>query len=195
MADSGQIRRARLSLVLVIALVLGFTLAPKSESLSSIQGQEKQAADVEKGGKSSEYTLWMSPLGLLAPTRSSLSLDKGSSGDSVTITSAKVGDLQWMLLPLTVPSNVKIKKVIVCYKVSNERSFLKQVRLTEERIPPTATVMHDDGVELKSTTGDCYESQVGSLKARGALTLALRLNITDVGDSISLGAIGLVVEP
>jgi hypothetical protein len=196
MADPQQSGWATLSILVVAAgLVLGATIAPVRDYLPGAQAQEKQPLAHEKGGKGSAYTLWISALGILAPTGSSLSLEKGRSGDTVTITCGKVGDLQWVLLPLTVPSNVKIKKVIVCYRVSNERSYLKQVRLSEERIPPTATVMHDDGTDLKSTTGACYESRVNSLQVGGALTLALRLNFTNLADSISVGAIGLVVEP
>ena len=62
-------------------------------------------------------------------------------------------------------------------------------------MPDYLFLMHDDAADLKSTAGACYESLVNSLQARGALTLALRLNFTDLTDSISLGAIGLVVEP
>jgi len=196
MTDLARNRGATFFLLVVAAgLGLGVSIAPERGYLPGAQGEEKQPPAKDKADKGGEYTLWTSALGLLAPTDSSLSLEKGRVGNTVVITSAKVGDLQWVLLPLTVPSNVKIKKVIVCYRVSNERSHLKCVRLTVERIPPTATVQHDDGADLKSTTGACYESRVNSLQVGGALNLALRLNFTNLADSVSVGAIGLVVEP
>jgi hypothetical protein len=82
------------------------------------------------------------------------------SGNTAKGRAAKVGDLLWVHLPVAVPSNVRIKKVVVYYRVSNERSYISQVRLKEEQIPPTALVLHDDGVALKSTKGASYESRL-----------------------------------
>jgi hypothetical protein len=161
---------------------------PKADALRphEAEGSRESPAD---------YTLWTSAFGFIAPAHSALSIERGFSGNTIRITSSRVGDLQWIDLPLSIPSNVSIQKVIVCYQLSNARSFISQVRLSEEREPPGAVVRHDDGTDLKSTTAVCYESHVKSLKPKGAITLSLRLNFMDSADHIDIGAIGLLLRP
>jgi hypothetical protein len=117
------------------------------------------------------------------------------SGDEQHVTSDKVGDLQWVDLPLQLPNSAKIKRVITCYKVDAPTSFISQVRLTTSTVPPTATVVYDDPTDLTSTVGACrYGTSVSPIPINGEFTLALRLNFGSTQEAIDLGAIGIVYQ-
>jgi hypothetical protein len=144
-----------------------------------------------------DHTVWYSPLAMIADENgsgsSNLSLSRGSVGNTLRVTTSAVGDLQWLSLPLLVQDNLLIKAVKVCYDLSNESSYISQVRLAEETVPPSALVQHDDGTDLTSTDPVCIESAVGNYQPTGAVTLSLRLNFADTAHRIDIGAIGLVV--
>ena len=71
--------------------------------------------------------------------------------------------------------------------------LLSQIRLTEMKTPDQATVIHDDGTDLQSTSPVCYTSNVGGVVASPgtAVTLALRLDFQNTTDEIILGAVGV----
>jgi len=145
-----------------------------------------------------DHTIWIGPLNFVvsegAPGWETLSIRRGFSGNTIRVMSTVPGDLKWISLPLPIPTNLKIKKVTVCYEVSDPlSSFISQVRLSEEKEPPTATVVHDDPTDLKMTGPTCYESIVGSLRPQGAITLSLRMNFGDASDHIDIGAIGVLL--
>ena len=142
------------------------------------------------GTKESANIIWFSPL-QFQPDKN-LTIKKYA--DSIHIYTTNPGDLQWIDLPLVLPSNVKIKKVMLYYKLSNSKSFISQVRLTETTKPSTALVKHDDGTDLTSTTATHYYSHVGALQPNGAITLCLRLNFADVSDRIEIGGIGIFID-
>jgi hypothetical protein len=155
------------------------------------QGPPGEAAVVE------DYTVWYSPLAMIADETgsgsSNLALSRGAFGNTLRVTTSAAGDLQWLSLPLLVQDNLVIKAVKVCYDLSDASSFISQVRLAEETVPPSATVQHDDGTDLTSPDPVCIESAVGSYHPAGAVTLSLRLNFANTAHRIDIGAIGLVV--
>jgi hypothetical protein len=114
---------------------------------------------------------------------------------SVDVTCTTPGDLQWVEMGLSLPEEVRISEVVICYSISNVRSFISQVRLVEMTTPDHATVLHDDGTDLTSTIPVCYTSVVRGIRTTGAIALALRLNFQDTADTISLGAVGVRFEP
>jgi hypothetical protein len=117
------------------------------------------------------------------------------SGDEQHVTTDKVGDLQWVMLPLQLPNSAKIKRVITCYKLDAATSYISQVRLATSTVPPTATVMYDDGTDLTSTTGVCrYGTTVSPIPVNGEFTLSLRLNFGSTSEAIDIGAIGIVYQ-
>jgi hypothetical protein len=144
-----------------------------------------------------DRTVWISPLNFVVsegtPDWEALSISRGFSGNTIRLKSERTGDLRWIALPLTIPTDLKIKKLIVCYQVLNSRSFISQIRLSEQKEPPSATVIHDDPTDLTSTTPACYESNVGGLQSQKAITLGLRLNFGDASDHIDIGAIGVLL--
>ncbi|MAS37014.1 MAG: hypothetical protein CL610_23645 [Anaerolineaceae bacterium] len=155
------------------------------------QGEPGEAAPIE------DFTLWYSALSMIAEENTSgltrLVLNRGGMGNTLRVTTTLAGDLQWLSLPLVVPDDRNIKSVIVCYQLSNADSYISQVRLSEETVPPSATVIHDDGADLTSTDGECAESDVTDFQPDGGMTLSLRLNFADTTSAIDIGAIGLVL--
>jgi hypothetical protein len=137
------------------------------------------------------YNIWHSP-SLFQTNNTHLSIN--GYGNSIFIKTTQPGDLQWIYLPLILPSNVKIKHIVLYYRLSNSSSFISQVRLTETTKPLTNYVKHDDGTDLKSTTATYYCSHVGALQPKGGMALHLRLNFAGVSDQIEIGGIGICVE-
>jgi len=103
------------------------------------------------------------------------------------------GDLKWIYMDLPLPLGAKIEAVNLCYQVSNPRSFISQIRLTEMSTPDTAYVRHDDPTDLTSTRPACYMSKVGGggFVPKSAVMLQLRLNFQDPTDKITLGGLSI----
>jgi hypothetical protein len=139
-----------------------------------------------------DTTYWTSAVGAIA-TDTTLNLVRGAFGNTLEVACTSIGDLKWIALPFLLPADRVIKKVLVCYQLSNARSFISQVRLTKETLPPSAVVQHDDPTDLTSTIPALYESAVGNVATDGAITLELRLNFTNTADKVSIGAIGIVL--
>lgn len=141
--------------------------------------------------------LWVSPLAFVPGQNIAggvLTLST-PSGDEQHVTTNKVGDLQWIDLPLQLSNTMKIRRVITCYKVDAPTSFISQVRLATSTVPPTATVMYDDPTDLVSTSGQCrYGMTVAPIPVNGEFTLSLRLNFGSTNEAIDLGAIGIVYQ-
>jgi len=122
-----------------------------------------------------------------------LQLSRGAFGATLRVTTTRTGDLQWLSLPLAVPGNLSIKSITVCYELSHASSYISQVRLVQESVPPSALIVHDDPTDLTSTDPVCVESAVNNHQPQGAMTLSLRLNYADTAHHIDIGAIGLVL--
>ncbi len=158
-------------------------------------GDDKRVITV---GDCHDHTIWISPLNFVisegAPGWETLSISRGFSGNTIRVKSTAPGDLKWIALPLSLPTNLKIKKLSVGYRASHpSHSFISQIRLSEEIKPPTATVLHDDPTDLKEAGPISYESNVGSLQPKGAITLSLRLKFADATHHIDIGSIGVFV--
>ena|SRR5437868_4104831 len=109
------------------------------------------------------------------------------------ITCTTPGDLKWIDMGLDVPPGAIITGIIICYQLSNSKSFISQVRLTEQTTPNLRTVHHDDSTDLVSTAPVCATSKVNYGAAiNGAVNLSLRLNFTSTNDTIMLGAVGVI---
>jgi hypothetical protein len=106
------------------------------------------------------------------------------------------GAFKWISMSLRLPENITVDKVIVCYQVSNARSFISQIRLSEMATPDHALVLYDDPTRLQSTTPVCYSSVTGGIApaSGAAVALELRLNFQNTADKIFLGAVGVAVR-
>ena len=140
-----------------------------------------------------ETTYWTSAIGAIT-TDPTLNLIRGAFGDTLEVTSSSAGDLKWITLPLLLPADRVIKRVVVCYQISDPGSLISQVRLTKETLPPSAVVHHDDPTDLISIEPAVYESPVSDVLVDGAITVALRLNFASPSHKVSLGALGVVLR-
>ena len=116
--------------------------------------------------------------------------------DAIEITSAtgaSDGDFQWVNVPISLPAG-KINAVTVCYQVQGGSSFISQVRLAKMTLPNSASVVHDDPTDLKSTSPTCYTSKVGGAVVDGTITLSLRIAVA-VNESIRVGGISVDLTP
>jgi hypothetical protein len=139
-----------------------------------------------------DTTYWTTAIGAIT-TDPTLILLRGNFGNTLEVRCNSTGDLKWISLPLLLPADRVIKNVRVCYQLTNSLSFISQVRLSKETLPPSALVVHDDGTDLTSTAPTIYDSSVGNVAIDGAITLELRLNFASTSDRILVGAIGIVL--
>lgn len=141
-----------------------------------------------------EHTIWHSPLLVRADENDpNLTLTQGIPSASTDVTSSLVGDY-WVLLPLTVPSTVEIKRIELCYRVSNAASYVDLIRLTRMTAPSGATVLVDDGTDRNSTVATCVQTPLTTLPVDGTYTLQLRLHFADTSHFFEIGAVGVVAE-
>ena len=108
-------------------------------------------------------------------------------------TDATDADFQWVKIPLSLPAGT-INSITVCYQVKGANSFISQVRLSKMTLPDSATVVHDDGTDLKSVSPTCYTSKVGGAVIDGTITLSLKVAVA-ADESIQVGGITLNITP
>lgn len=141
-----------------------------------------------------QYTLRLSPL-TLSSDQSQLTLRHNTQVTAgVRVETSSTGDLQWVYLGLTIPSNVVIDSVIICYRLSASASFISQIRLTTMKTPDFSLVLFDDPTDLTAVGPTCYSTYSAGVAVNGAITLALRLNFASTADWIDIGGIGIVVS-
>lgn len=141
-------------------------------------------------------TIWLSPTNYVTGDSSLQISYPYVSHPGTIVTCATPGDLKWVSMSLGLKQGITIQSVIICYQVSNSRSSILDIRLSQVSTPDRALVLHDDGTNLKSTSPVCYTSVVNAivLNSSGAVLLELRLNFQDTADQILLGAVGVVVS-
>ncbi len=142
-----------------------------------------------------DFVHWVNPLSMIPDEDgaggTSLLLSRAAAGNTLRVRTSQSGDLQWLNLPLALDSRFAIKAVTLCYDLSNASSFISQVRLSEETLPRSGVVRHDDGTDRTSVVSVCVESPVGNLQPDGAMTLSLRLNFASTAHHIDIGAVGI----
>src|ERR1700720_2338257 len=108
-------------------------------------------------------TIWLSPTNYVTGDPTLRLSYPFVSHPSTTVACTTPGDFKWVSMDLRLPPNVQIEALIVCYEVSNVRSFIAQTRLAEMTTPDHATVVHDDPTHLTSTTPASYNSATSGL--------------------------------
>ena len=144
-----------------------------------------------------QETIWLSPTEYLTGDPTLVISYPFVSHPNTIITCTAPGDFKWVSMGLRLPQNVVIQEVIVCYQVTNNDSFISQVRLVEMKTPDQAVVIHDEGIDPPASVDPiCYSSKVGGkVPTPGtAVTLALRLNFKNTTDEILLGAVGVKIQ-
>ena len=133
--------------------------------------------------------MWINHLELL-PGDSSVIMSN-TTGDTATGGGNKVVEKG-----LQVPPGFLITGVRVCYELSNARSFIDQIRLSQVQDPPgTALVQLDDATHLVNPGPVCVDSAPTTVNPElGAVRLDLRVNFGDTSDKIVVRAVGLDLE-
>jgi hypothetical protein len=123
---------------------------------------------------------------------SGLIIQSNTIGDNATQSGNKV-----VQKALEVPPGHTIKGIRLCYELSNNRTFINQIRLAQVLNPPDrAVVLLDDSVSLNSKGPICVNSQQTSSSidpANGPLLLSLRINSEDASDRIVIRGLGLLL--
>ena len=141
------------------------------------------------------YSIWTTGLHLRS-THANLTISTGSPSAAARATTSAAGDFQWAYMPLTLPSNVRVVGVQVCYENSGS-SFISQIRMTRMDTPTTSPIVMDDGTDLNVLSTGCHDATLnfGAIEVTAGLSLGLRLNFLNAGDYIEIGSIMILVEP
>jgi hypothetical protein len=161
------------------------------------------------GPSNANIVMWISHLDLLAGDPSvqtsfnaiSSGVGNGLSGliiqSNTTGYNATQGGNKVVQKALEVPPGHAIKGIRLCYELSNNRTFLNQIRLAQVQNPPDrAIVLLDDLVSLNNKGPICVNSQqtVSTIDpANGPLMLSLRINSGDASDRIVIRGLGLLL--
>jgi hypothetical protein len=96
-------------------------------------------------------------------------------------------------MAVEVPPDYIIKRVRVCYELSNSRSFISQIRLSQVANPPDhANVILDDGTDRTAPGPVCVASAETTVDPSvGAVLLDLRVNFGDTADRIVIRGLAL----
>lgn len=130
----------------------------------------------------------------------------GISGDDLVIKSSTTGQTgqagvqKSVFMGLQVPPGYLLKGVRVCYVLSNKRSFISRIRLTQVQTPPkSANVMLDDGTAQINPGPVCVDSQPTTPTpidpSLGEVILFLFVNFGNTSDQIVIRALGLNLSP
>src|SRR4030095_9847438 len=94
---------------------------------------------------------------------------------------------------LQVPPGYSIRGVRVCYELSNKRSFISQIRLSQIQSPPqSALVLLDDANDQTNPGPICVDSASTNVNPEaGEVLLDLRVNFGNTADKIAIRAVGL----
>ena len=116
---------------------------------------------------------------------------------STTGENAQGGGNKVVHMGLQVPPGYLIRRVRVCYELSNRRSFISQIRLAQVQTPPaTAIVRLDDPTDLTNPGPICVDSAaVTVVPSQGEVLLSLRVNFGNTADRIVVRALGLHLSP
>jgi hypothetical protein len=139
-------------------------------------------------------TIWISPTGYVSGDNT-LQIDYSSvTHPNTIIRCTKLGGApKWISMGIPLSSGATITGVTICYQVSNARSSIAQVRLTEMTTPDTAIVRYDEATTLNSTAPVCHTGKPISFSPVAAVSLELRLEFANLADQIVLGGVGVSV--
>lgn len=105
------------------------------------------------------------------------------------ITTNAITQFKWIYLMLPLTKGSSITGLAITYNNSNARSFITQTRLVNQTSPDSALVVHDDATQLTATTVTTHTSTVSGVTVTGSIVLMLRLNFTNVADTIEIGSV------
>ena len=99
---------------------------------------------------------------------------------------------------LQVPPGFAIKRIAICYQVSNLASFISHIKLTQLTGPDSYSEVLNDPGDKTSTSATCVDSTDAPALIdpnQGPVRLNLGVTFTSMTDLIMIRAIGLYLEP
>jgi hypothetical protein len=116
---------------------------------------------------------------------------------STTGEEAQGGGNKVVHMGLQVPPGYSIRGVRVCYELTNKRSFISQIRLSQVQDPPqSAIVMLDDATDQTNPGPICVDSGATNVDPnKGEVLIDLRVNFGNTADKIVVRALGLHLSP
>ena len=138
--------------------------------------------------------IWFSPLTMTAQTTTGLTIRPAPSPQTaIRITAAAPGTF-FANLGLSLPTNVLIDNVAVCYQLDNTASFITLTGMSTMKTPDMETVLFDDPTDRNALL-ECYTVDAGNFAIEGAITLELRLTFTNVNHGIEIGGVAVGTLP
>ena len=173
----------------------------------SDNASEKSAATVSNQTSISSEIVWINHLELMpGDSTVSTSFNAISSGigeglNGLIIESDTIGEttagggLKVVSTGLQVPPGYDISGIRICYELSNERSFISQIRLAQLQDPPSTSLVRLDDPTNQTNRGPiCINSQQTSISpTNGEVLLSLRVNFGDTSDRIVIRALGMQI--
>ena len=152
-----------------------------------------------------KMTMWVNHFDLLpgdpSVTTSFNAINSGVGGgltalviqSSTTGENGQGGGNKVVHMGLQVPPGYVIRGVRVCYELTNKRSFISQIRLSQIQSPPqSAIVLLDDGNDQTNPGPICVDSASTNINPEaGEVLLDLRVNFGNTADKIAIRAVGL----
>jgi hypothetical protein len=195
----------------MVALAV-YSLAAAVFAQGKSSQHEGKVDDLEQKGtpqtKIVTSIMWIDYLGLLPGDPSvvtsfnAVSSGVGSGLSGLIIMSTTPGDTasrggnKVVEKGLQVPPGFLITGVRVCYELSNQRSFIDDIRLIQVQDPPgAALVLLDDTTQQVNSGPVCVDSGHATVNPDlGAVRLDLRVNFGDASDKIVVLAVALNLE-
>lgn len=146
--------------------------------------------------------LWLNHLDLLPGDPSVKTTFNAILNLGQEITSTATGDTspgggnKVVEMAVAVPPGYTVRQVRVCYRLTNRRSFITQIRLAQVQNPPaTALVLLDDPTNHTNPGPLCVDSFLTTIDpSLGPLLLSLRLNFGNTADRIIVVGVGLLLS-
>jgi hypothetical protein len=133
----------------------------------------------------------VSPAAMLADDPATTLTQLSGSPPSLTVQSQTPGDLKWIVVGLPVTAGQAIDALELCYQAPDDGTFIRQVRLVEYLDAERGLVVHDDSAALTSPTPTCYRSPMPAYTARDAVSLWLRLEVTEAADIVVIHSVSV----
>jgi hypothetical protein len=184
-------------------------MATTKTTKRAAKGSAKGAKKDLKPVKREKTVMWVNHFDLLpgdpSVTTSFNAVNSGVGGgltglviqSTTTGQNAQGGGNKVVHMGLQVPPGYAIRGVRVCYELSNRRSFISQIRLSQIQNPPqSAVVLLDDGTDLTNPGPLCVDSAATNVNpGAGEVLIDLRVNFGNTADKIVVRALGLHLSP
>ena len=200
-----SVRKQRLFKLLVSLTIYSIAAVVFAQGQEGQEGQEK---DDHQERSHRTRTMWINHLDLVPGDPSVLTsfnaVNSGVGGglSGLIIMSSTTGDTatgggnKVVEKGLQVPPGYLITGVRICYELSNQRSFIDQIRLAQVQDPPSSALVRlDDATHLTNAGPVCVNSAPTTIDPElGAVRLDLRVSFGDISDKIVVRAVALHLE-